>query len=479
MKFNSIFFFLTFFFFLVSWFVMARGASDRTRKFLILAYSYFFYGMWSPAFVLLMVGTTTVDYWTARLMVSHPARRRLWLVISVATGLSALLYFKYLNFFLSGFNLVGRLAGHDPGWFVNDIVLPAGISFYTFESISYTVDVYRRKIAPTRSLLDYSIFVAFFPKLVAGPIIRAGDLLPQLARLPSPSAADVRWGVSSVVFGLVLKCVLADTFGEVVNRIFDGTANGIAENWGAGFLFGVQIFCDFAGYSTVALGLARILGFSLPRNFDSPYASVGFSDFWRRWHMSLSSWVRDYLYIPFGGSSGGLGRTSVNLVVTMAICGLWHGANLTFVVWGGLHGVLLAIEHSFRRLRRTHAGFGFLEGRDADATTFRLTPATLVAMAFTWACASFLWVFFRATSLEQATTIFSGFFSGPWSAGKIPPGIWVTTVLVTLAHVAQRRWNVLGRIRDDDVLLALALSISVLAVAFYSSESQEFIYFQF
>ncbi len=320
----------------------------RLKKFNLLIASYIFYGAWSPPFVLLLWLSTVLDWFVAKWLdqAEAPRRRRWLLFASMAGNLGMLGYFKYGGFLLENFtHAMGALgmAYRAPEW---DIILPVGISFYTFQTMSYSLDVYFRRAKPARSFLDFALFVTFFPQLVAGPIVRPVDLIPQFASPRVASARQFGWGWMLIVLGLFQKIVLADGFlAPVVDKVYGAKEMLPAlDAWLGTLAFSGQIFFDFAGYTTTAIGTALALGFSIPDNFRAPYAAIGFSDFWCRWHISLSSWLRDYLYIPLGGNRQGPGRTYVNLMLTMLLGGLWHGAAWTFVVWGGLHGFYLCAE---------------------------------------------------------------------------------------------------------------------------------------
>src|SRR5512132_3825947 len=328
--------------------------SWQARKNLLVVASYIFYGAWNPPFAALLFGTTAMDFWLGRQMgkaAKEHARRR-WLVASVCMNLSMLGFFKYGNFLLENFQWLLTRIGivYQPPHL--NILLPVGISFYTFHSLSYTLDIYRGVLRPTKSLRDFVLAVSFFPQLVAGPIVRAGDFLPQLVRPPSLRTGQFFWGLLLMTLGLFEKIVLADTMlSGSADRIFDYAGPLVAlDSWLGVMAFAGQIFFDFAGYSTCAIGAALCLGFHLKDNFRFPYAAFGFSDFWRRWHISLSTFLRDYLYIPLGGNRVGWTRAAIHLVIVMFLGGLWHGAAWTFVVWGLLHGSYPVIEHASRAL---------------------------------------------------------------------------------------------------------------------------------
>lgn len=351
----------------------------RGRKAVLLVASYLFYSAWNPLFIFLLFFATVTDWWLARRIAASddPGRRRVFLILSLVSNLGLLGYFKYGGFLLASFQQAVAPLGWQyvpPAW---DIVLPVGISFYTFQSLSYTIDVYRRQIRADASLSDFALFVSFFPQLVAGPIVRAVTFLPQLLERRRVSADQMGWGLCLMIFGLFQKVVLADgVFAPVVDEFYAAPARvGLLEAWTAVLAFSGQIFCDFAGYSTCAIGAALCFGFELPDNFKSPYGAVGFADFWHRWHISLSTWLRDYLYIPLGGNRLGPTRTSVNLMLTMLIGGLWHGASWMFVLWGGLHGLYLLLERQWRRWRPVAA---------SGEGTFPAALLTFIVVSLTW-----------------------------------------------------------------------------------------------
>src|SRR5213596_4272793 len=370
------------------------------KNFLVVA-SYIFYGAWNPPFAALLFTTTAMDFWLGRQIgkAQGQSAKKRWLVASVCMNLSMLGFFKYGNFLLQNFQwLLARLGIiYQPPHL--DILLPVGISFYTFHSLSYTLDIYRGVLQPTRSLRDFVLAVSFFPQLVAGPIVRAGDFLPQLVRPPRLRVGQFMWGLLLMTLGLFEKIVLADTMlAGSADRIFGYAGPLVAlDSWLGVIAFAGQIFFDFAGYSTCAIGAALCLGFHLKDNFRFPYAAIGFSDFWRRWHISLSTFLRDYLYIPLGGNRVGWTRAAINLVIVMFLGGLWHGAAWTFVVWGLLHGSYLVIEHASRALF----------GQNAWSQTL---PVRLLAGFATYAAVCVAWVFFRASDFMIASRMLGGMF---------------------------------------------------------------------
>ena len=450
----------------------------RAKKAQLLVFSYLFYAAWNPPFVALLAISTVVDWHVAKRMASAvgSARRGL-LLVSLTVNLGLLGYFKYGGFLLENFQRLVATLGIDyqpPAW---DIVLPVGISFYTFQTLSYTIDIYRGRLEPWGSFLDFALFVSFFPQLVAGPIVRAADFLPQCVRPRFITWNQLGWGTALLTVGLFEKVILADTFmAPVADRVY-GLAEhaGFVDAWIGTLAFSGQIFFDFAGYSTCAIGVATMLGFVIPRNFRFPYAAIGFSDFWRRWHISLSTWLRDYLYIPLGGNRKGRRRTLVNLGLTMLLGGLWHGAAWRFVVWGGLHGLYLVAERGVRRL-----GVG---ARYADRWYGKLT---LVLGTYALVCLA--WVFFRAPDFSAALALCGAMFGGGSAGagapsvllrGSVPIVLWLTVVMLagqwwmretTLEHVTERLplW-----------VRGAALAFMWICLAIAPGDDRAFIYFQF
>jgi alginate O-acetyltransferase complex protein AlgI len=446
------------------------------RKNLLLVASYIFYGAWNPPFALLLFATSALDFYLgARIAGAQgPRARRVWLVTSVTVNLSMLGFFKYGNFLLENFQWLLARAGiaYSPPHL--DIFLPIGISFYTFHSLSYTLDVYRGVCQPTKSLRDFVLAVSFFPQLVAGPIVRAADFLPQLVTAPVLKRGQFYWGLLLMTLGMFEKIVLADTMlSGAADSVF-GYAGPLKalDAWAGVLAFSGQIFFDFAGYSTCAIGAALCLGFHLKDNFRFPYAAIGFSDFWRRWHISLSTFLRDFLYIPLGGNRFGPGRAAVNLMVVMFIGGLWHGAAWTFVVWGLIHGVLLVIE----RIARAIGG---------DAPWTGAPPVKLLLGLATYAGVCLTWVFFRATDFSTASRLVHAM------VGLLPSGDPLLTTLtlvkvgsvsagLLLAHWSLRDTSVEAVVARMPYWLVITLWTLMLgAIILTQGNGNAFIYFQF
>jgi alginate O-acetyltransferase complex protein AlgI len=452
--------------------------SWTTKKTNLLVASYVFYAAWNPPFVILLWISTLVDWFIARGIYAardrSPAHRRLWLVGSIAVNLGFLGFFKYGEFLLQNWQALMQTVGiayAPPEW---NIILPVGISFYTFQTMSYTLDVYLGRSKPLNSFLDFSLFVTFFPQLVAGPIVRPGQLVPQFATPRQATRDQMLWGFGLMILGLFLKVVLADSgLAESADRVFGATDPvGFADAWLGTLAFSGQIFCDFAGYSTIAIGTALCLGFALPDNFNMPYAAIGFSDFWRRWHISLSTWLRDYLYIPLGGNRGSEARTYVNLMLTMLLGGLWHGANWTFVVWGGLHGLYLATE----RWIRSKTG---VAGDPAG-------PWNRFALALlTYFLVNITWVFFRATDFAGAARILQGMAGLVSDAKAVLPTIFIIKVAVIITGIVATHWLMRMRTLEEVVsrtpwwLTGLIAAVMLWAVIVTQGSGQAFIYFQF
>jgi D-alanyl-lipoteichoic acid acyltransferase DltB (MBOAT superfamily) len=447
---------------LVFWGFWGLRRHATLRELLLLAASYVFYGAWNPRYLLLLALSTLVDFAVGRALgaTRSPTWRRVLLVLSLTFNLGLLAVFKYYNFFSSEAAAALRQLGFEVHPAQLDVVLPAGISFYTFQTINYVVDVYRGVLPPCRSLLEFAVFISFFPHLVAGPILRARTFLPQVAREPVYDDAKATGGLCRILLGLTKKVLFADFVGyALVDPVFKDLARAPALLvLLALYGYAVQIYNDFSGYSDIAIGSANMLGFDIPENFDRPYRAAGPREFWRRWHISLSSWLRDYLYIPLGGSRGPLVRTIATLMITMLLGGLWHGARWTFVVWGALHGLALVAE----RLSG--------EGRWGRLATFHFVCLT--------------WMFFRSDSLAQALLglrqMASAFSLPVLDAGQVVALALVATSL--LIHFGDPEWKETVRRRFLQLappLQALAAGGVVLLVSGLAARARPFLYFQF
>jgi alginate O-acetyltransferase complex protein AlgI len=472
MVFNSLTFLL---FFAIVWTLHQLPFSWTIKKFNLLVAGYLFYAAWNPPFVLLLIISAVADFFLARWMsrVDGKLGRRLLLVTSLVLNLGVLGYFKYGKFLLDTFTRAVGSIGIQFQPATPDIILPLGISFYTFETISYLIDVYRGRIKAWNSFLDYALFLNFFPHLVAGPIVRASDFLPQCATPRRATIAQLGWGLSMLVIGLTEKVVLADAMlAPVADKVYQKTQQaGFVDAWIGTLAFSGQIFFDFAGYSTCAIGVALCLGFVLNDNFHFPYAAVGFSDFWQRWHISLSSWLRDYLYIPLGGNRKGTIRTYVNLMVTMLLGGLWHGAAWRFVAWGGLHGFYLAGERVVRGI-----------WADSDWARRWFVQIPLGILTFGMVCIT--WVFFRAEDFTAAWRLLINMLVRP-GAVQLVSRFEVTSVLAITLVLLAGHWLLRNTTLEHAVarvpwwLRALGLAILMVSLILAPGDDRAFIYFQF
>ena len=429
------------------------------RRYWLLAASFYFYAVFSIPLTLLLVYATALNYSAALIIDKSINHRRAALIIAIAGNLGMLFAFKYLDFFAANINAITG------GEFMplTHIILPLGISFYTFQAISYVVDVYRGTIKPERNILDIALYISYFPQLVAGPIMRAGDLIPQFKTRSSFDTARIFSGFLLLVWGLSKKLFIADPMGAIADQVYSApeTISGAALITGT-YAFTVQIFADFSAYTDIAIGSSRILGISLMENFRLPYLATSLRDFWHRWHISLSTWLRDYLYIPLGGSRHGPARTAAAIMVTMVLGGLWHGASWTFLIWGALHGVFLIGE------KLTPQGG---------------TPKTKNEMRnwfFTFHVIGLGWIFFRAESLNGAFSVLKGIAT--WQDGtsvSIAPLLVLAALLGT--QVLQTRVDVHGFFLRHAMLgrwLAYA-ALALCVVAMLGGRSPDFIYFQF
>ncbi|MEL7503885.1 MAG: MBOAT family O-acyltransferase [Cyanobacteria bacterium J06554_6] len=410
--------------------VMQRNTA---RKVLILLTSYLFYGAWDWRFLSILMGSTLVDYYVSLRIAEteRPRPRRHWLLVSLATNLGVLGVFKYFNFFAdSATHLFGRL-GLPVNSVTLNLVLPVGISFYTFQTLSYTLDVYFGKLAPERNLLNLACFIAFFPQLVAGPIVRAIDFLPQLQTPRRFTQVDVRACLILFLVGFFKKACVSDNLAPLVDTYFSAPESYTALSAWIGVLsYAVQIYCDFSGYSDMAIAVAGLLGYELCLNFDAPYFASSITAFWRRWHISLSTWLKDYLYIPLGGNRGGELMTYRNLLLTMLLGGLWHGAAWTFIFWGGLHGAALVVHREWSKRVNAYS----LLSQTAGVWGIFLT--------FYWVC--FTWIFFRADSFATALTVVHGyvFLQSPGSQ-QLPVGLLAAFAVLAILHrfFSQPKWK--------------------------------------
>ena len=452
-------------------------SSWPARKNVLLLASCVFYGSWNPFFLLLLAFTTLFDWWAAQRIhaAASPRTRQLWFWTSIIASLTLLGYFKYAQFFASTAIEWFRLAGVAYTPIDLGIVLPLGISFYIFESISYIVDVYKKRIEPTRNLRDYGLFMTFFPHLVAGPIMRFSDFNSQTVAPRVVSADAVALGAYMLIGGLFLKIVGADhVFAPVSDVVFAADYKaGFSAAWAGAFSFSMQVYCDFAGYSLAALGIAKMFGFHLPANFEAPFASVGIAELWTRWHISLSNWLRDYVFNPLGHYRKGRWRGYLNVMITFTACGFWHGAAWHFVVWGAMHGAFLVIE----RMLKDSIG----DWEIWDSKPVRWLLALLTFALFSWAV-----VYFRAPTLGVAWQRTVAMFGVPVTDAATLVWNGETQVFIAglVLGLAVQAW--LKQRKGWDWLPAIAwpwrvalLSIMMLAIVLSPGKTNAFIYFQF
>ena len=469
--------------FILYWFVTQKHL--KLQNALIVVASYVFYGWWDWRFLSLILFSTVVDYLIGQRLRTEDkqSKRKILLWISIIVNLGFLGFFKYYNFFLENFVDAFSLFGMQINANSLNIILPVGISFYTFQTLSYTIDVYRKKLEPTQDFIAFSAFVCFFPQLVAGPIERATNLLPQFYKKRTFEYHKAVDGMRQILWGLFKKVVIADNCAEFANQIFNNSAdmNGSTLVLGAIF-FTFQIYGDFSGYSDIAIGTSRLFGFDLKQNFATPYFSRDIAEFWRRWHISLSTWFRDYLYIPLGGSRGGTWMKVRNTFAIFLVSGFWHGANWTFIVWGALNAIyflpLLLTNNNRKNLGVVAEG--------------KLLPSfrELFAMLTTFALTVFAWIFFRAENLTHAFNYIGGIFSEsilnlPAFSGKKNALIIICliSVFISVEWLGRKNKFAIESVKGKSILIRsfiyLIISIIILEFLFNLRESQEFIYFQF
>lgn len=467
MLFNS----LTFFYFFVVVLFGNYALPTRARNGWILGASFLFYASWSPAYIALLLVTAIVDYGVALRMGSLPTKeqRRPWLVLSLIFNLGSLAFFKYTNMFLGTAGSLASCFGSSWQPPLVHVALPLGISFYTFETISYGVDVYRGELEPKRSFHSYLSFLMFFPKLIAGPIVRASELLPQIPKARTCDEAGFRAGINLLAFGFTKKILLADNFAPFVEAVY---RNPTAQNrWTcivAVYGYSMQVYFDFSAYSDIARGCARLIGYELPVNFDQPYRAVSISDFWRRWHMTLSRWLRDYLYIPLGGNHGSRLATYRNLFLTMLLGGLWHGASWTFVIWGGLNGIFLLVERAWHDRRGTKP-----KRPGAMSRWESLARGIVVFHLIT-----FTRIFFRSPTLGTAIDVMRTIVHPQTNRTEPSLGLFMIP-LATIAYVAASKYRRRLMAVEPRGLPLIGYALLLLVLFVFGASQAEFIYFQF
>lgn len=477
MAFNSYFYFVYLLAITIAYYTLRK--SVKLQNILLILASYFFYGCWDWRFLSLIVISTLTDFCVARKIEasSDLSNRRFWLFVSLSVNLGILAFFKYCNFFTSSAASLLTSLGFAADFPTLNIILPVGISFYTFQTLSYTIDVYRSQAKPINNLLDFSLYVSFFPQLVAGPIERPNDLLPQITNPRRFQWENIIEGTHHILLGLFKKVVIADNMAIIVDGIFAPGAETLSgtENWLGLLAFALQIYGDFSGYSSIAQGSAKLIGFNLSYNFHMPYFAYSPSDFWRRWHVTLSRWLRDYLYIPLGGNRGNALSVNRNLMITMLLGGLWHGAGWNFVLWGFYHGALLTIY----RLLPVADKFD----RDNASTASRLRYALAVVIMFVLTLLG--WLLFRIDNISQISTITQSLFFSFEFTELCQYGF--STILFLAGPLITYEWFI--HINDDDHLVifrkhwlvrAILYNYFIVMMILFSVESaHEFIYFQF
>lgn len=480
MLFNSIDFAIFFPIFFAIYWIVAKKLTVRNA--FLLTSSYLFYGWWDWRFLFLILFSSIVDFTIGQKIYNATNKRvrKNYLVVSLLINLGLLGYFKYFNFFIDSFIHSFRFFGAEIDSFTLHIILPVGISFYTFQTLSYTIDIYRERLKPTKDWLSFFTFVAFFPQLVAGPIERASHLLPQFFKTYKFNYNALKSGLLLMAFGLFKKMVLADRLAIVVNEVYNNpTGHSGQDLIIATVFFAFQIYCDFSGYSDIAIGLSRTLGFNLMKNFETPYFSTSITEFWRRWHISLSTWFRDYVYIPLGGSRNGEYRTYFNLFLVFVVSGLWHGAAVTFIIWGAIHGIIIVVEKA-------------LSKTPLHINRNKLFPK-IIFTAFTFSIVCFAWIFFRANTFADSLYIVKNLFNfnfEKWSLYNLglPSHEFdfaiIVIILLLLFDAFHRKYNALKVMNKSNVIVqSLVYTIIVYSIVIFGiygdNSVSEFIYFQF
>jgi len=455
--------------FLLYWFVFNKQV--KWQNLFLLVVSYIFYGWWDWRFLLLIAFSTTLDFWVGVQLgkITDARKRKIVFGLSCLVNFGFLGFFKYFNFFVDNFIAAFDSLGYHMPVMPLKIILPVGISFYTFQSISYTADVYLKKLKPTNDFILFAAFISFFPQLVAGPIERAINLLPQFDKKRQFNYEEAKQGMQQVLWGLFKKIVIADTLSGYVDQIFANyqVLPGSTLLLGA-IYFAVQIYCDFSGYSSIAIGTAHLFGFTLMKNFNYPYFSKNVAEFWRNWHISLSTWFRDYVYIPLGGSYGTLGRVILNILIVFALSGFWHGANWTFIVWGLLNGLFIIPTILLTKNKKTESLSFIMETLKIGFTFFLITMT---------------WIFFRSQNIGQAFGYFKILFSKSLFTYPVQHGMAMALPLIIILFVIEwiRKKNISifqPKTMPVYVRWSVYLIMVVTCLAFFK-QNQAFIYFQF
>ena len=466
MIFNSIEFLPFIIFFFIFFFILPW----KQNKIFICVVSYIFYSSFNPSYLILLIFSTFVDYFCAKKIFNSNKNKIHWLILSLSANLGVLFFFKYGKFFLENLENALSIINFTSSLSIPDFILPVGISFYTFQTLSYSIDVYKGKIRPT-NFLDFILFVSFFPQLVAGPIIRAKDFLPQLVRRTILTVKRLNLGMFLIICGLFKKIVVADSIAPLVNDIFANPQIFSSVDHTLAVLgFTIQIYCDFSGYSDIAIGLALLMGFRIKKNFNYPYLSSSLREFWKRWHISLSSWIRDYVYIPLGGNRKGNIRHSVNLISVMSLFGLWHGASWMFLIWGTSHGILLVLENQFRKI------IDFLNIKIKSGFFFNS-----LKIVFVFYIVSLNWIFFRATSLDKSLIFlksYTNFFQ--WKFNLVTyKTLLLSVFLFILFGILVHIKKTFIKTKIHNIFYSVAAAIMFFCILTSWNSNNAFIYFQF
>jgi len=448
----------------------------KSRQILLLIASWYFYSVWKPEYIVLLLASTLVDYFVALKIqkTSEEKKRKILLWLSIFVNLGILFSFKYFYFFdknLSRFLAHYHFLGHGQGNSFTQLLLPVGISFYTFQTMSYTIDVFKKRILPEKNFVKFALFVSFFPQLVAGPIERAGHLLPQFNKLTTIDYKRITAGLKLIFWGFFQKIVIADSLSLIVNTVYNnpGSYHG-ADIWVATFFFAFQIYCDFSGYTDIARGTAKILGYHLRINFKLPYFAKSFADFWHRWHISLSTWFRDYVYIPLGGSkTNSKLRFTFNIMFVFILSGFWHGAGWTFIIWGTLHGLYYLAERFFP--------FKILK----DTNTFN----KILKISFVFIAVNFAWIFFRSQSVKIALTLINESFNFSGSTLNFNHLLLAKSFflvgIIFIINLIERKKDIITFISEKPVFMRWSVyyAAGILLLFLGNFGIQEFIYFRF
>ncbi|CAD5919043.1 MBOAT family O-acyltransferase [Planktothrix agardhii] len=458
-------------FFIIVFSVHWTLQKNQHRKILLLLCSYIFYGAWDWRFLSLIWISTFIDYWVGIYLskTQDNSLKKKWLIFSLITNLGILGLFKYFNFFTASASQFFNFLGLPLDFPTLNVILPAGISFYTFQTLSYSIDVYQGKLKAVKNILDFALFVSFFPQLVAGPIVRASTFLPQLETARKFEQIHFKDCFILFLIGFIKKACISDRFSPIVDQFFsDPEAYTAFSAWLGVLLYTVQIYCDFSGYTDMAIATARLLGYELCINFNFPYFASNISDFWRRWHISLSTWLRDYLYIPLGGNRGGKLTNYRNLMATMVLGGLWHGAGWTFVIWGTLHGIALIIQREWS------------DNRLKFSSLTQIVKLISPLLTFYWVCVA--WIFFRSVDLQTALITINSFVLFQSSGAKTLSFnlVWVLLGLAIVHYATYKHWLNYKLEKIPNSIFAMLYGVTVAVVLMViAPQYSAFIYFQF